>query len=441
MSLARVAAPARSSLARAAPAAGRRAFTTQKAGAIPVAAVDDGSATASVTVAVRAGPRYETTPGVANALKHFLFKSTSKRSALRLVRESELYGGLLSATLSKENLYITAEFLRGDEDYFVEVLGDVLASSKFPTHEFNEEVLPAIRGEYEQVSSVPSVFGFDVLTQTAYRQRGLGASLFASPASPISVQDTVSYGRAAFSKSNIAVLGTGVDASKLSGLVSKSFADIPSSSTGLSAGPSTYHGGEQRVAFAPHHAESSRSGNGHFFLGFQGAPTPEFAVLRSLLGGESSVKWSSGLSPLSKITEKVSGASAEAFNIAFSDSGLVGAYVSAPHPSLTSVAKEVGNAFKSVASGVSSEDLQRAIAKAKFEAASALESRETVRDVVGSALLSQSGDVQALDKIFSQLESVSANQVSSAAEKALKGKATTVAIGDVHVLPYADDVL
>lgn len=43
-------------------------------------------------------------------------------------------------------------------DYFVEILGDVLASSKFAAHEFNEEVLPAIRGEYEQVSSIPQVF-------------------------------------------------------------------------------------------------------------------------------------------------------------------------------------------------------------------------------------------------------------------------------------------
>lgn len=321
------------------------------------------------------------------------------------------------------------------------MLGDVLSASKFPAHEFNEEVLPAIRGEYEQVASIPSVFGFDVLTQTAYRQRGLGASLFASPASPITVNDTVSYGRAAFSKSNIAVLGTGVDASRLASLVSKNFENVPANTTGLAAGPSTYYGGEQRVAFVPHHAESSRSGNGHFFLGFQGGNSPEFAVLRSLLGGEASVKWSSGLSPLSKVSEKVSGASAEAFNIAFSDSGLVGAYVSAPHATLASVAKEVGNAFKSAASGVSSEDLQRAIAKAKFEAASALESRETLRDVVGSALLSQNGEVKALDKIFSQLDSVSASQVSSAAEKALKSKPTTVAIGDVHVLPYADDVL
>jgi hypothetical protein len=45
----------------------------------------------------------------------FTFKSTAQRSALRLIREAELYGGLLSSSLSKEHLFLTAEFLRGDE--------------------------------------------------------------------------------------------------------------------------------------------------------------------------------------------------------------------------------------------------------------------------------------------------------------------------------------
>lgn len=326
-------------------------------------------------------------------------------------------------------------------EYFVDLLGDVLASSKFVVHEFKEEVLPAIRGEFEQVSNDPATLGLDILTQTAYRQRGLGASLYASPASPISASDAAAYGRAAFSKSNIAVVGTGIDASKLSSLVSKHFADVPATSSGLAAGPSTYFGGEQRVAFAPHHSDNPRAHNGHFFLAFEGGVAPEFAVLRALLGGESSVKWSTGLSPLSQAGQKVIGGHAQAFNMTFSDSGVIGAYVSAPHASLASVAKEVSNAFKSVASSVSSEDLQKAIAKAKFELATQLESRETLRTAVGSALLSQKGSVKALEERFAALEGVKANQVSKAAEKALKGKPTTVAIGDVHKLPYADDIL
>ena len=51
-------------------------------------------------------------------------QNTDKRSALRLVRETELLGGVLSTTLGRENLYLTAEFVKGDEC--------VLLSGRFP---------------------------------------------------------------------------------------------------------------------------------------------------------------------------------------------------------------------------------------------------------------------------------------------------------------------
>ena len=42
-------------------------------------------------------------------------QSTGKRSALGTIREAELYGGVLSSSLYREHLALTAEFLRGDE--------------------------------------------------------------------------------------------------------------------------------------------------------------------------------------------------------------------------------------------------------------------------------------------------------------------------------------
>ena len=99
---------------------------------VKVAAVDYNQPTSSVTVLVKAGSRFEPKRGVANALKNFAFKvchrltystciemepnqSTAKRSAIGTVRESELYGGVLSTSLGREHLALTAEFLRGDE--------------------------------------------------------------------------------------------------------------------------------------------------------------------------------------------------------------------------------------------------------------------------------------------------------------------------------------
>jgi ubiquinol-cytochrome c reductase core subunit 2 len=107
-------------LPRAAPAL-RRSYATaanvSEAAGVKVLGIDNGlrPATSSVSVIVKAGSRYEPAPGVAHVLKNFVFKSTASGSALKTVRETELYGGVLSAGLSREYLYINAEFLRGDE--------------------------------------------------------------------------------------------------------------------------------------------------------------------------------------------------------------------------------------------------------------------------------------------------------------------------------------
>lgn len=44
-----------------------------------------------------------------------------------------------------------------------------------------------------------------------------------------------------------------------------------------------------------------------------------------------------------------------------------------------------------------------------------------------------------LEETFSKIEGVTASNLASAAAKALKSKPTTVAVGDVYKLPYADE--
>lgn len=61
----------------------------------------------------------------------YRFKSTTKRSALRIQREAELLGGELSAYHSRESLVLQAKFLREDLPYFAEVLAEVICKTKF----------------------------------------------------------------------------------------------------------------------------------------------------------------------------------------------------------------------------------------------------------------------------------------------------------------------
>ena len=90
--------------------------------------------TTHLAVIAKAGTRYQPLPGYSEGLEKFAYKSTTRRSALRIQRETELLGGDLVSSHSRENLIISARFLRGDLPYFVELLGEVLTKTKFTSN-------------------------------------------------------------------------------------------------------------------------------------------------------------------------------------------------------------------------------------------------------------------------------------------------------------------
>ena len=146
-------------------------------------------------MAARAGPRYEPNAGAAHALKNFAFKSTKERSALRIVRETELNGGVLSATMSREHLLLTAEFLKSDKEYFAQLLAEVIGSQKLCRFEYNEDVVPSMIADVEQAASSPLAIGIDSLYTTAFRNRSIGSSLFASPGNLPTIESVRGFGQ------------------------------------------------------------------------------------------------------------------------------------------------------------------------------------------------------------------------------------------------------
>lgn len=56
-------------------------------------------------------------------------QNTQKRSALRIVRETELLGSQLISSHDRENLIIGAKFMRADLPYFVELLSEVASQT------------------------------------------------------------------------------------------------------------------------------------------------------------------------------------------------------------------------------------------------------------------------------------------------------------------------
>ncbi|KAM6493021.1 Metalloenzyme, LuxS/M16 peptidase-like protein [Amanita muscaria] len=406
----------------------RNYATVVDSAGVRVASIDHGHPTSTVTVFVKAGSRFQPAAGVAHALKNFAFKSTAKRSALGTVRESELYGGQLSATLGREYLALTAEFLRGDEDVFVDILGSFIKSAKFTRHEYEEYVQPIISQEVEAAASDPTTRAIEIAHSLAFRS-GLGSPLLAPAHHSITAEDVKSFAETAFTKGSVAVLGAGIESSILAKLTEKSFAF--KSSSVLTSAASKYYGGESRA--------ENFTGPQTLFVGFgaTGAHSPDIATLAAHLSPTPSIKWSKGLSAIG--TSIPQDSSVQAVYLPYSDASLVGLLIQGV---TTAAVKEAGKAavqaLQGAASGIKEEDFKRAVAKAKFNAAQAIDTKYGIITALGTQIFG--GPETSLEATLASLDGITASSVSKAASTLLKGKPTFVAVGAIDSLPYADEL-
>jgi ubiquinol-cytochrome c reductase core subunit 2 len=322
-------------------------------------------------------------------------------------------------------------------------------------HEYHEEVVDVIHQKQAKVDA--GAIALDAAHSVAFHT-GLGAPLYPTPSTPIASylneNSVASFAEAAFTKGNIAVVADGASEAGLSKWIEPFFKAVPAqSSSSLSAAASKYYGGEQRIA--------KTSGNS-MVIAFPGAALganqPETAVLVGLLGGESTIKWSPGFSLLSNATVAAPGAVARATNFAYSDAGLLTIQINGPAAAVRKAAEESVKALKSVVEGgVSQENLVKAIAKAKFNLLSGSEVSGIGLVHAGANLIHGGQPLQVAETIKA-LEGVNAEKlkavcapisllgktitdtVSQAAKTLLEGKVSVAAVGDLHVLPFAEEL-
>ncbi|KAJ5714527.1 uncharacterized protein N7483_011708 [Penicillium malachiteum] len=449
----------RSSLSRNAPralSAGRRAmasaanptfqYDVSEAAGVKVANREVNGATGTLALVAKAGSRYQPFPGFSDALEKFAFKSTLKRSALRITREVELLGGEISSTHSRENVVLRAKFLANDLPYFTELLAEVASQTKFSDHELNEVVTQLLKYQQQAVYSNSETIALDAAHGVAFH-RGLGSPITPSQTTPyekyLSGDALAQFAQDAFAKSNVALVATGPNSADVSKWVGQFFKDLP---TGTSANQykvqpsvaSKYFGGEQRIP--------SKTGNA-VVIAFPGSSAfgtagykAEASVLAALLGGESSIKWTPGFSLLSKATQGFSFLNVSTKNHSYSDAGLFTVTLTGAADQIATASKNVVDALKKAAAGeVASEDIKKAAALAKFRALESVQTLETGLEATGSGLV-HGGKAYQIGEIAQAIEAVSEEQVKAVAKSFLSGKATLVSVGDVHQLPYAEDI-
>jgi ubiquinol-cytochrome c reductase core subunit 2 len=392
-----------------------RSFSTVETNGIKIASIDDGRPVSQLSLVVKAGSRYEpsSVPGVAHILEKFAYKNTTPKSGLRLVRETELLGGQLESSLTREHLVLTTKFLREDLPYFVQALADVAQSTIYNKYELDEEAAPLAKLEYQLAHEDAMYTAVEAVHGVAFHS-GLGNSLLAHPASPVSIQDVINYTREAYTKANITLVAKGVHQGDLVSLVDSKWAALPSGEP-LKSAQSTFHSGEARIRAA---------GDNVVVIAFPLAANAPSAVLAQHLGtAKHSIKWSLGGSTPLGIVGRKTNTTIAATNAAYSDASLLYITISGANAvDVRNGALEAANVVKEIAaSGLTSEQLNRAIAKARF---AAVEAQESV--VVGAA----THDVSA----------VSTEAIKKAAGELVNGKIAVAAVGHTSLLPYAEEL-
>ena len=246
--------------------------------------------------------------------------------------------------------------------------------------------------------------------------RGLGTPLYPTSSTPftkyLDADGIAQFSEAAYARSNVAVVANGASHSELAKWVGEFFSDVSdgSSRVKLSSPPSHYYGGEERIS---HDAANV------MVLAFPGSSSltsgssykPEVSVLAALLGGETSIKWTTGFSLLAKAASEYQHVHVSTQNAAYSDTGLFTVTLTGNAAQMAKASKNVVDALKKIAAGgVDAEDVKKATALAKFRALEAGQNIDAGLEATGSGLIT-GGKPYQIDELAQSLDKVSADKV------------------------------
>lgn len=173
--------------------------------------------------------------------------------------------------------------------------------------------------------------------------------------------------------------------------------------------PSKYYGGEERIAHDSGNTTVIAFPGSSSFTGE--AYKPEIAVLAALLGGESTIKWSSGFSLLLKATADYPQLKIITSNNAYSDTGLFTISLSGNANQVKHASEAAVKTLRTVASGnISKEDHKKAVAAARFKALDSGQNIVAGLESTGAGLV-QRGKAFQIDELGKSIEKVTEDQV------------------------------
>lgn len=395
-----------------------------------VAALDNGSPVTRVTVAFKAGSRYEpqTELGVAHMLRSAAGLSTKYANSFILARKLQQIGASVTASGDREFIYYTLETTQDNLNDALELLKQLVSGQEFRPWELTDN---EPRLKFDIAALPPQIRAVDLLHKAAYR-RGLGNSLFISPKriGKVSSESLQHYACNMLTASRCAVAVVG-GSQERANMVAQ---HLNLSSSEVSAEASKYFGGELRKEMGGDLA--------HVAIAVQGAQagSPQalaLAVAAKALGNGPVTKWGSDNSPLAKAIGNVGPFAAAGFNVAYSDSGLFGVVLSVPKDEANSAVKAVANILKKPS--LNAAAIQAGKNQLKLQILCEADAGASVAESMAAQGF-YTGSVKTPAEIAKQIDALSPNDVTQALSSAAANKLSMGAAGNLAFVPYTDEL-
>ncbi|KAL7636061.1 UNVERIFIED_CONTAM: hypothetical protein RMT77_013880 [Armadillidium vulgare] len=397
---------------------------------------DNNSPMSRAAIFVRSGSRYENydNRGVSHVLRLCAGQKTEHFSAFGITRTVQQMGGNIVCESGREFISYEVNALRENAVDALSIIADIATGPQFRPWEIKAQETRLLT---ELNCQSPSITVLDLLHGAAFRNTGLGNSLFIpdSRIGKINPEELQEFVKQTHTPSRIAIVGIGgVPLEKLIKLGKKMDADPQSN---LADTPSTYAGGEIRKETGGPFTHVALVGPG---AKIESEEAASFAIAQFILGGPAGIKHgSASTSKIASILASAGGTgNIAAINASYTDGGLFGFLLVNEQPD------KAGNVVKAIAKGVrnlkiTDVDVKNAKAKAKAAILLGTEFVEGELEDMGLQALF-TGKYLTPAQVVDSIDKVTASSVQSVITNSAKGKLSMASLGNLRNVPYIDQL-
>ncbi|AGF74254.1 processing protease [Bartonella australis AUST/NH1] len=385
---------------------------------------------------VKVGSRNETFSqhGIAHLLEHMAFKGTENRTAFQIATDIENVGGEINATTSVETTAYFARVLKNDVPLAIDILADILTSSKFNEDELEREK-QVIFQEIGAAYDTPDDVVFDHFTKTAFRNQSLGRSILGTQKTiqSFTSADLHNFMNKQYSADRMIVVAAGaVEHERFLREIESRLGTFRSHSTAPFANLANYIGGDFR--------EYRDLMDTQVVLGFEGRPyhARDFyaaQILSIILGGGMSSRL------FQEIREKRGLCySIYSFHWDFSDTGLFGIHAATGQEGLKALLPVILEELSKASQNIQVSELRRAQAQYRASLTMSRENPSSQADLIARQILLYGRPIP-ISEMTERLELITPERLTDLADRLfINSNPTLAAVGPIGTLMNFDDL-